>query len=238
VIPLRRPGERPLVVGHRGAAAVAPANSVAALEAAVAAGADAVEFDVGADLRLAHSPGEALPDAPTLDEALELLAPRPVGLHVDVKGSGHEAAVAAAIRRHGLGERVLVSTARMGSARTFAVLAPDLQRALGYPRDRYGVAGFPWPAALTRGGAALLRAAMPLRVPLLLHRSRATALALHHTLCGPAAVAAAHRRGVPVVGWTANAPGDVERLTAVGVDAIVSDDPAVALGALATLFPL
>jgi glycerophosphoryl diester phosphodiesterase len=238
VIPLRRAGERPLVVGHRGAAAVAPENSVAALEAAVAAGADLVEFDVGPDLRLAHSPGEARPDAPTLDEALELLAARPVGLHVDVKAVGYEAAIVAAVRRRGLAGRVLVSTAWPASARAFAELAPELARAIGYPHDRYGVSRFRWPAPLTRTGAAALRAAMPLRLPLLLHRSRATALALHHTLCGPAAVAAAHRRGVPVLGWTANEPEEVERLAAAGVDAIVSDAPAAALSALATLFPL
>jgi glycerophosphoryl diester phosphodiesterase len=226
------------VVGHRGAAAIAPANSLAALEAAIAAGADLVEFDVGADLRLAHSPAEALPDAPALDEALELLASAPAGAQIDVKAPGYEEPIVAAVRRHGVGERVLVSTAWPASVRTFAALAPDLQRAIGYPRDRYGVSHLRWPPVLTRAGAAALAAAMPVRVPPLLRRSRATALALHHTLCGPSAVAAAHRRGVPVLGWTANAPGDVERLVAAGVDAIVTDDPAAAFGTLATLFPL
>ena len=46
------------VIGHRGAAAVAPANTLRSLEAAVAAGADLVEFDVGGDLTLAHSKRE------------------------------------------------------------------------------------------------------------------------------------------------------------------------------------
>lgn len=238
MIPIRAAGERPLVIGHRGAAAVAPANSVAGLEAAVAAGADLVEFDVGPDLLLAHSPGEALPDAPTLGEALELLASRPVGLHVDVKEPGYEAAIVSAVRDRGLEARVLVSTASAASSRRFAVLAPELPRAIGYPRDRYGVSHLRWPAALTRAGAAALRTAMPLRLPLLVRRSHATVLALHHTLCGPAAVAAGHRRGIPILGWTANDPADVERLAAAGVDAVVSDDPAAALGALATLFPL
>ena len=40
-----------LVVGHRGAAALAPENSLAAIEAAAAHGADIVELDV---LRAAH----------------------------------------------------------------------------------------------------------------------------------------------------------------------------------------
>lgn len=39
-------GARPVVVGHRGSSSVAPQNTLAAVAAAVAAGADAVEIDV------------------------------------------------------------------------------------------------------------------------------------------------------------------------------------------------
>jgi glycerophosphoryl diester phosphodiesterase len=39
-------GNRPLIIGHRGAAAVAPENTMAAFKAALAAGAHGVEFDV------------------------------------------------------------------------------------------------------------------------------------------------------------------------------------------------
>src|SRR5476649_2130039 len=52
---LRREGDLPLVIGHRGAAALAPENTLASLEAAVAAGVELVEFDVGAGLVLGHS---------------------------------------------------------------------------------------------------------------------------------------------------------------------------------------
>lgn len=38
--------DRPLLVAHRGASAVAPENTLVAFEAAIAAGADSVEFDV------------------------------------------------------------------------------------------------------------------------------------------------------------------------------------------------
>jgi glycerophosphoryl diester phosphodiesterase len=114
-------------------------------------------------------------------------------------------------------------------------LRPGLPVAIGYPRDRYGVSRFTWPEPLTRAGAAALRSAMPARVPLLLRFSGATVLALHQALCSRAAVAAAHRRGAPVLGWTANDRETVERLVAAGVDAIVSDDPEVVVEALATL---
>lgn len=43
---LRAPGQRPFVVGHRGALALAPENTFAAFEKAVAIGVDAIEFDV------------------------------------------------------------------------------------------------------------------------------------------------------------------------------------------------
>jgi glycerophosphoryl diester phosphodiesterase len=232
---LRRDGRPPLVVGHRGAAALAPENTLASLAAGVDAGADLVEFDVGAGLVLAHSPGET-PDEPvTLDGALAYLAGRGAGVHVDVKAAGIEAEIVAALRRYGLLERAVVSSAHARSVRRFADLEPAVARAISYPHDRHGVSGFRWPRRLTSGAAGCLRAAMPLRAPLLLRAARANGLSLHHAVVSPALVAAAHRRGVPVLAWTANDPGLVERLAADGVDGIVSDDPGMAASTLATL---
>jgi len=226
---LRREDGRPLVVAHRGASAEAPENSREAFLAAVDAGADLVELDVTHGLVVAHDAG-----APGLHlfQVLELLAPHPIGVHVDLKRPGDEAAVLDALDRHGLRERALLSTAFPRVARLLGTLAPDVPRAIGYPRDRAGVAGLPWPGALTRTGAAALRAAMPARIPLLLARTQATVLALHHSLCSEAAVAAAHRRDVPVFAWTANDPEAIARLASWGVDAVVSDDPKQALATL------
>jgi glycerophosphoryl diester phosphodiesterase len=228
-VKLRREAGRPLVVAHRGASADAPENSREAFLGAVAAGADLVELDVTRGLVVAHDPGSP---GLHLSQVLELLAPHPIGLHVDLKHPGDESAVLAALDRHGLRDRALLSTAFPGVARRLATLAPDVPRAIGYPRDRVGVAGFPWPRAVTRTGAAALRAAMPARIPVLLSRTHATVLALHHTLCSTAAVAAAHRRDVPVFAWTANDPNLILRLASWGVDAVVSDDPKRALATL------
>src|SRR5438105_13860940 len=69
-VKLRRADGPPLVIGHRGAAAVAPENTLAALQAAVDAGADLVEFDIAVDLTLAHSHRE-VPEQPlSLDEEI------------------------------------------------------------------------------------------------------------------------------------------------------------------------
>jgi glycerophosphoryl diester phosphodiesterase len=85
---------------------------------------------------------------------------------------------------------------------------------------------------VTSPAAAALRAAMPARIPLLLRLAGADVLALHHTLCSPAAVAAAHRRGAPVLAWTVNDPARILAVAAAGVDAVVSDDPATAVATL------
>ncbi|HZP74084.1 MAG TPA: glycerophosphodiester phosphodiesterase [Gaiellaceae bacterium] len=220
----RRPG-RPLLIGHRGAKAVAPENTLAGLEAAVAAGVDVVELDISPGLRVAHDPDDADDKTLTLDEALAFLAKHGVGAHLDVKLPGYERDVIAAVDRRAVRELVYVSTAFATVARRVAALAPDLTVAIGYPRDRLGVSRLAWPEPVTRASAALLRQAMPARIPLLLWAARANALALHHALCSRAAVATAHRLGVPVLVWTVNDAASAQRFTALGVDGIVSDDP-------------
>jgi glycerophosphoryl diester phosphodiesterase len=231
----RGDGRRPLVIGHRGAAAVAPENTLAALEAAVAAGVDLVEFDISPGLRLGHSLDELPAEALSLDRALSFLHGHCVGVHLDVKLPGYEQEVLEAIGRHGFAERAVVSTAFAATARRFATLAPGLPRAIGYPRDRLGVSNLRWPRPVQRAGATALRQLMPVRVPVLLRWARANTLSLHHTLCSRAAVATAHRLGAPVLAWTVNDPTGVRRVAAAGVDGIVSDDPEMTLATLLAL---
>ena len=57
------------------------------------------------------------------------------------------------------------------------------------------------------------------------------------TIVTPRFVSHAHRAGVPVKVWTVNRRGDVERLLAWGVDAIISDRPDVAVAALRAFAP-
>src|SRR5579863_3068114 len=117
---------RPLVIGHRGAAANAAPNSLEGLAAALAAGADLVEVDVGARLLLGH-PGEERGEPPlSLEDALAYLAPHPIAVHVDLKHPRIEGQVAAAIRANGLEARAVVSSPSGRSLRRLAREAPAL----------------------------------------------------------------------------------------------------------------
>jgi glycerophosphoryl diester phosphodiesterase len=139
---------RPLVIGHRGAPLLAPENTIASFEAAVAAGADAVELDVGRGLVVAHSEHE-VPEQPlSLDEALAFLRERLVAPLVDLKQRGIEPDVAAAVARHGLRRQTIVSSTSRRALRRLEAADPGLTRAIAYPYDRFRISRLDWPDAV------------------------------------------------------------------------------------------
>jgi glycerophosphoryl diester phosphodiesterase len=230
---LLREGAPPLRVGHRGAAALAPPNTLTGLEAALAAGLDGVEVDVVAAegrLSLAHSLAERTGESPSLDDALAFLAERaPAGflLDLDVKGWGFEAALVAALRRHGLVERTLVSSFFAQTVRMVRAIEPALETAISYPYDRLGVTGGRVPEAAIGAGLAVLRRGLPLRIGRMLRQADARAATLHHLVVSRALVARCHALGVPVLAWTVNDVAALERIVGLGVDGVITDDPRI-----------
>jgi glycerophosphoryl diester phosphodiesterase len=222
-----------IVIGHRGAAALAPENTLAAIEAAASHGADAVELDVrrgrGGGLVLGHDAIED-PDAPTLDAALELADRRGLAVQVDVKERGLELDVVAALRRRGLVERSFVSSTSQRILRDFRAAEPALRRAFTYPDDRFGVSERPLLRHAVAPGLALLRLALPLRLPRLLRRAGASAATLNAGVVGPRVLATCRRRGVAVYVWTVNEPIAASALAEAGADAIITDDPRILAG--------
>ena len=237
MIELRREAGRFARVGHRGASALAPENTPEAFALAVELGCDMLEFDVLAladgTIVVAHDRrASGAPGVVTLDAALAFCADElpGVGLQVDLKRRGIEAAVVDALRRHGVIERSWVSGFDADSLRRVAELEPDLPRSFTLPRDRFGVSKRGPLAPLVRGALRSLGASLPRRIPAVLARARATALTLHHSVTSEEAIARAHELGAPVYVWTVDDREAAERLVRWGADGIITNDPRVFTG--------
>lgn len=222
-----------LLIGHRGAAALAPENSLAAIEVAAAHGVDAVELDVlrrgdGA-LVLAHGP-ELPPEAPELDDGLALVARLGLQVQLDVKTEGIETGIVDALARSGLLERSFVSSFSLPILAAFARAAPDLPRSFTYPEDRLGLTDRPLLRPAVRAGLTVLRTALPRRLPRWLRSVEASAATLNFAVVSPAAIAACHGLGAAVYVWTVNDPELARTLVESGIDAIITDDPANVTG--------
>jgi glycerophosphoryl diester phosphodiesterase len=218
---LRRDGGPLLRIGHRGAAALAPPNSLRALELALEAGVDIVEIDVlglpGRGLVLSHSSREVDQDPLPFDEALAFLADQAaVSVLADVKNAGYERELVEAIRRHGLVDRSLVSTMELSILREVKRLEPDVRRSITFPRNR--------------GRAAALRRVprvLPQRIGNLVRRAEAAAATLNYRVVTQAVVERCHDLGAAVFVWTVNDAALVATLDALGVDGVITDDPSV-----------
>ena len=231
MISLERREGRPLRIGHRGAAALAPENTLRSFAAALEAGVDLIEFDVIADrtgaLVVAHGPEDVGPETPSLDEALQWFvdeAPT-TGVHLDLKLTRRERDVVDAVRRAGVAERSFVSSYYFGTARAVAGQDGVVRTGFTVPRRILRLSEEGRGSPVTRVGLRLLRRLTPLAVRPLLAVTRATALVLHHSLVTERSVRAAHARGAAVVTWTVDDPVLLARVDAAGVDAIVTNDP-------------
>jgi glycerophosphoryl diester phosphodiesterase len=223
-------------IGHKGAAALAPENTLASFRAALDAGVDVIEFDVlrsAGTLVLGHSLDELPAERATLDEALALVAEAGVEAHVDVKVAGAEQEIVDAVRRHGLDRRAFVSTTDAAVLRRFAELAEDVPRALTYPYDRFRLTSRSWAGGLVRAGTAAARATLPRRIGGLLERARANRASLNDDVASPAVVERCHALGVPVIVWTVDDAARIRELEAWGVDGVVTDDPRLFAATLA-----
>lgn len=224
---LRREG-RVLRIGHRGAAALAPENTLASIEAAIKYGVDLVEIDVVAHvdaLRLAHSPAQVKDDSPTLDEALAFVARADAGVIVDLKSRGIEHAVVEALRRRNLLDRAVVASSHPASLRAVKEVEPALTTGFSYPFDRAGISERAAFQPLIRVGLAGLRRVLPARIAGMLARARADALVVHHALVSRTLVERCHGRDAAVLAWTIEDDAALGHALAAGVDGVIANDP-------------
>jgi glycerophosphoryl diester phosphodiesterase len=217
-----------LRIGHRGAAALAPENTLASIEAAIKYEVDLVEIDVVAHadaLRLAHSPAQVRDDSPTLDEALALVSRADTGVILDLKTRGIERSAAEALRERNLLDRAVVASSHPASLRAVKDLEPSLTTGLSYPFDRAGISERAAFQPLIRAGLSGLRRVLPARIGGMLARARADAAVLHYSLVSRKLVERCHGRDAAVLAWTIEDGAALESVLAAGVDGVIANDP-------------
>ena len=219
---------RVLRIGHRGAAALAPENTLASIVAAIEYELDLVEIDVvaGANaLLLAHSLAEVRDGSPTLDEALALVARVDAGVILDLKSRGTERSAVEALREHNLLDRAVVASSHPASLRTVRKIEPALTTGFSYPFDRAGISEHAAFEPLIRIGLSGLRRALPARIARMLARAQADALVVHHALVSRTLVDRCHGRNAAVLAWTVEDDAALARVLAAGVDGVIATDP-------------
>ena len=251
----------PLVIAHRGGAALRPENTLLAFRHALALGADVLELDVRA----------------TADGRLVVLHDPTVDRTTD--GGGAVAALTlGAVRRLDAGHRFTTDGGRTFPYRGRGVTVPTLDELLtALPEARLSIEIKPPAAPLAVPVCAALRTARaadratvasfdsiglehfravcpevatgatPFEVGRFVTASALRILPLPHPAASvlqlperyrgipvltPTVLATAHARGLPVHAWVIDDAADMRRLLALGVDGIVTDRPDVLLAVL------
>ena len=213
----------PLIIGHRGASAVALENTIAAFEAAIAAGADGIEFDVrlsrdgvpviihddtlsrthGVRRRVVDLTAEELRSVgvPSLRELFELMSGNSLLLCLEIKSREPELPELCCrmVREFGFEERVIVECFDLDVLRPIQLRTAALFEPRIYP-DRNLIE-----RALAVG---------------------ATVLALHHKLAKAMLIEKAKAASLMVVVWTVDDPAWVARARLMSIDALITNDPA------------
>jgi glycerophosphoryl diester phosphodiesterase len=222
-------------VGHKGADLIAPGNTVASFDAAVAAGVDMIEFDVlpehldgTGELFLAHDYHDLerrRATALTLGEGLDHLCGTGLELDVDLKLPGYEERVVRELRSRGYERRVIVSTMERSSLAQLRVLAPEIKRGWSVPRLRRN----PFESKLTVAPAfvalQVARRILPSRAARAIRSGAVDALMANFYLVTPPLVRAVLGAGGEIYVWTVDVGDRIEGLERLGVTGVITNDP-------------
>ncbi len=227
---------RPRRVGHKGAAHIEPGNTLASFDAALRHDVDMIELDVlsqrtdgSGSLLVAHDYEDMHSRVPlSLHEALEHLAgPSFAGieLDVDIKLPGYEHRVLDALRDLELIERTLISGMFTEGLDLIRRLEPEVRLGWSVPRVRRDyttdmLTAVPALALLTG-----YRALLPRRARRALAEGRFDAIMAHWRVVTPALVRAVAEGGGQLYVWTVDDARLIAKLTAMGVDGIITNDP-------------
>jgi glycerophosphoryl diester phosphodiesterase len=233
------------VIGHRGASGLAPENTLAAFRLAGELGAGFIEADLratrdGAIVAL-HDPsvdrttsGHGALARFALDELRELdagswFAPQFAGERIPTLGeildwsSRARLGLFLEIKAEPAGtflETLLAGLDRAARRESAVVISSDPETLRGLRRlEPRATTGLLFDAALPDAVGAAAKAG-------------ATTLLPRHDLVDAEVVERAHRAGLAVAAWTANAAAEMRRLAALGVDGVMTDRPDRLIAAL------
>jgi glycerophosphoryl diester phosphodiesterase len=223
-------------VGHKGSGHIAPGNTFASFEAALEAGVDMIEFDVlperpdgSGELLLAHDFDDAAARTPhTLDEGLAHFAGTAydgIELDVDLKLPGYEERVVAALRRHGLAGRTLVSTMEDASLELLRARHPEIALGWSVPRMRRDPFRNPVTALPAIVILQYVRRALPGVAANRIRRGEIDAVMAHWRLVTPRLAQAVRRAGGELFVWTVDDRRRIAELERIGVSGVISNDP-------------
>jgi glycerophosphoryl diester phosphodiesterase len=223
-------------IGHKGADLIAPGNTLASFDAALAAGVDMVEFDVLPEhpdrtgrLVLAHDFAAAARYEPlTLEQGLAHFAQdawEGVELDVDLKTTGYERRVIDALREFGLAERALISTMEQESLRIVRAEAPEIRLGWSVPKLRRDYMANPLTRVPALIGAQYIRTVLPGQAGRAVREGRVDAIMSHWALVTPRLVRAVEDAGGELYVWTVDDATRIAKLDALGVTGIITNDP-------------
>ena len=234
--PAARPARATRRIGHKGADHIAPGNTLASFDAALAHDVDMIEFDVLPEnmdgtgrLLLAHDYGDAARRTPlTLEQGLAHFAGAAfagVELDLDLKLPGYEDRVVAALREHGLASRTLVSTMEAVSFPRLRALAPEVRLGWSVPRVRRDWLAHPATRPLALAAVAYGRRVLPGRLARALRAGEVDAVMAHWVLVTGGFWRAIREAGGELYVWTVDDPRQIARLEALEVTGIITNDP-------------
>jgi glycerophosphoryl diester phosphodiesterase len=220
-------------IGHKGADALAPGNTLESFEAAVDEGVDVIEFDVLRDregrLVVAHDYQDASTRRPlALTDALDAFCEAPldkVDFDCDLKLAGREAELAGALAGHDVLDRAMVSTMEIESLVKLRKLEPDMHLGWTVPKTRRDWTRYRWAGPAVVTGLMAMRRRLPRTIAARAPELRVNAVWAYHRLVTPRLVEVAHEAGIELVAWTVDESERITQLAEMGVHGIVSNDP-------------
>jgi len=229
------------LVGHKGADLIAPGNTVESFRAAVEAGVDTIEMDVLwlADAHLpleqrhplvvAHDWEDAGRRTPlTLTEALDAFLEPPldrVEIDLDIKLPGREEEIVEALGERGLVERAMISTMELHTLGRILELQPALRRGWTYPKVTKDWNSKRWAKGPVLAAMVAMRHRLPGLAAQKLPQFGVEAMWVYHPLVTPRLARICKLAKVELIAWTVDDLARMEKLVAMGVDGICSNDP-------------